>query len=219
MIANEDVADVYLVPAALQEQGLDDLVCREARPPRGQAELGEWHELTERIAQRDVTVEIALVGKYVKLHDAYLSVHEALKHAGIHHGCHVQVALGRRRGHVARGGAARAREGRRRARSRRLRLARLGGEDPRLPRRPRARDPVPRHLPRHARRRLRVRPSRRRARGRELDGDGSGDAVPGDRPAARAEGGRGSRRHDAARRAGGRDRRGHAHRTRPTASR
>ena len=47
--------------------------------------------LTARIGERDVTVEIALVGKYVKLHDAYLSVHEALKHAGIHHGCHVNV--------------------------------------------------------------------------------------------------------------------------------
>ena len=53
-------------------------------------------------------------------------------------------------------------------------------------------------------------PQRRRARGRELDRDGSRDAVPGDRPAPGAEGDRGSRRHDAARRAGGRARRGHA---------
>ena len=106
--------------------------------------------------------------------------------------------------------AAETRGGRRRARPRRLRLARLGGQDPRLPRRARARDPVPRHLPRHARRRLGVRAPRRRARGRELDRDGSRDAVPGDRPAARAEGDRGPRRDDAARRAGGRARRGHA---------
>ena len=148
VIANEDVADVYLVPAALQEQGMDDLVCQKLGLPEGRAELGEWAELTDRIAQRDLTVTIGLVGKYVKLHDAYLSVHEALKHAGIHHGCHVEGRVGRRRGHVARGGAARAGEGRRRAGSGRLRLARLGGEDPRLPRRPRGADPVPRHLPR-----------------------------------------------------------------------
>ena len=91
VIANEDVSDVYLVPALLQEQGLDDLVCEKLGLPQGEADLGEWHELTERIRQREGTVEIALVGKYVKLHDAYLSVHEALKHAGIHHGCHVRV--------------------------------------------------------------------------------------------------------------------------------
>ncbi len=91
VIANEDVADVYLVPAALQEQGMDDLVCQKLGLPEGRAELGEWNDLTERIGQRDLTVTIGLVGKYVKLHDAYLSVHEALKHAGIHHGCHVKV--------------------------------------------------------------------------------------------------------------------------------
>jgi CTP synthase len=91
VIANEDVADVYLVPAALQAQGLDDLVCRKLGLPEGTADLGEWNELTRRIEQRDLDVTIGLVGKYVKLHDAYLSVHEALKHAGIHHGCHVNV--------------------------------------------------------------------------------------------------------------------------------
>jgi CTP synthase len=91
VIANEDVSDVYLVPAALQEQGLDDLVCRKLGLPEGHADLGEWLDLTERIRQRDVEVTIGLVGKYVKLHDAYLSVHEALKHAGIHHGCHISV--------------------------------------------------------------------------------------------------------------------------------
>jgi CTP synthase len=91
VIANEDVDDVYLVPAAVQEQGLDDLVCKKLGLPEGKADLGEWLELTERIRQREGEVTIGLVGKYVKLHDAYLSVHEALKHAGIHHGCHVRV--------------------------------------------------------------------------------------------------------------------------------
>ena len=91
VISNEDVADVYLVPEALKAQGLDELVCRKLGLGDGEADLREWTELTERIAERDDTVEIALVGKYVKLHDAYLSVHEALKHAGIHHGCFVKV--------------------------------------------------------------------------------------------------------------------------------
>jgi CTP synthase len=91
VIANEDVADVYLVPSVLQAQGLDDLVCRKLGLPAQQADLGEWIELTERIRQREGEVQIGLVGKYVKLHDAYLSVYEALKHAGIHHRCHVRV--------------------------------------------------------------------------------------------------------------------------------
>jgi CTP synthase len=91
VITNPDVSDVYLVPLALQEQGLDELVCRKLGIEAPPAELGEWLQLTERIEERDESVEIALVGKYVQLHDAYLSVHEALKHAGIHNGCRVHV--------------------------------------------------------------------------------------------------------------------------------
>jgi CTP synthase len=91
VITNPDVADVYLVPLALQEQGLDELVCRKLSLDAPPPDLGEWIELTQRITGRKESVEIALVGKYVKLHDAYLSVHEALKHAGIHNGCRVHV--------------------------------------------------------------------------------------------------------------------------------
>jgi CTP synthase len=91
VITNPDVADVYLVPLALQEQGLDELVVRKLGIDAPPADLGEWLELTERINQRNESIEIALVGKYVKLHDAYLSVHEALKHAGIHNGTRVHV--------------------------------------------------------------------------------------------------------------------------------
>jgi CTP synthase len=91
VIPNEDVSDVYLVPAALQREGLDTLVCEKLGLPSGAAGLGEWNDLIERVGERKGEVEIALVGKYVKLHDAYLSVHEALQHSGIHHGCHVRV--------------------------------------------------------------------------------------------------------------------------------
>jgi CTP synthase len=91
VVANADASDVYLVPQALQAEGLDRLVCRHLGLPDGEADLGEWNRLAERIGQRDGEVEIALVGKYVKLQDAYLSVHEALKHAGIHHGTNVRV--------------------------------------------------------------------------------------------------------------------------------
>ena len=102
VITNPDVSDVYLVPLALQEQGLDELVCRKLGIDAPPAELGEWLQLTERINERNESVEIALVGKYVQLHDAYLSVHEALKHAGIASGCARARSLGRRRAHDAR---------------------------------------------------------------------------------------------------------------------
>jgi CTP synthase len=91
VIANPDVADVYLVPQALQREGLDALVCERLGVDTEPAELGEWLELERQIGRREGEVTIALVGKYVKLHDAYLSVHEALKHAGMHHGCRVRV--------------------------------------------------------------------------------------------------------------------------------
>jgi CTP synthase len=91
VVTNADVDDVYLVPHALRDEGLDRLVCRRLGLVEGELDLGDWDELVERIARRDGEVEIALVGKYVKLHDAYLSVHEALKHAGIHHGVDVTV--------------------------------------------------------------------------------------------------------------------------------
>ena len=91
VIANPDVPDVYLVPQALQREGLDGLVVERLALETGPAELGEWLELEERIGAQEGAVTIALVGKYVKLHDAYLSVHEALKHAGVHHGARVHV--------------------------------------------------------------------------------------------------------------------------------
>src|SRR5204863_5617100 len=89
VISNRDVPDVYLVPSALQLEGLDTLVCEHLGLPSEPADLGEWVELTRRMGEPAETVEIALVGKYVQLRDAYLSVHEALKHAAAQHGCTV----------------------------------------------------------------------------------------------------------------------------------
>ena len=91
VVASPDVPDVYLIPKVLQREGLDGLVTEKLGLAGPAAELGEWEELTERIGRLEGEVEIALVGKYVKLKDAYLSVHEALKHAGLHHGTRVNV--------------------------------------------------------------------------------------------------------------------------------
>jgi CTP synthase len=91
VVSSPDVPDVYLVPELMMRQGLDALVCERLRLECPPADLGEWKELTDRIEERRDDVEIAMVGKYVKLHDAYLSVHEALKHAGVHQGAKVRV--------------------------------------------------------------------------------------------------------------------------------
>jgi CTP synthase len=91
VIASPDVPDVYLVPSRLQAEGLDQLVGEKLGLPKARANLGEWLDLTERLQRAEEETEIALVGKYVKLQDAYLSVHEALKHAGAHNGCRVRV--------------------------------------------------------------------------------------------------------------------------------
>ena len=91
VISNPDASDVYLVPRVLREEGLDELVLGQLGLEAGEPDLADWDELIERIHARDEKVTIALVGKYVKLHDAYLSVFEALKHAGLAHGCEVDV--------------------------------------------------------------------------------------------------------------------------------
>ena len=91
VIASPDVPDVYLVPQVLQAEGLDALVCEKLGIDAGPVELAEWNDVVRRIDERRELCEIALVGKYVKLQDAYLSVHEALKHAGLHNGCAVRV--------------------------------------------------------------------------------------------------------------------------------
>jgi CTP synthase len=91
VVASPDVRDVYLVPAVLQEQRLDELVLEKLGIDAAPAGLGEWQDVIDRIGEQRTEVTIALVGKYVKLHDAYLSVHEALKHAGVHEGAQVRV--------------------------------------------------------------------------------------------------------------------------------
>jgi CTP synthase len=91
VIANEDVPDVYLVPHRLRDEGFDQLVCRQLGLEERALEMEDWDALVRRLEERDQQVVIGLVGKYVKLQDAYLSVYESLKHAGIHHRAHVRV--------------------------------------------------------------------------------------------------------------------------------
>ena len=82
VIENLTLPVLYQAPIMLEENHLSEIVCRELKLNLPPANLGEWNEMLKRINQRDKTVRIALVGKYVKLHDAYLSVAEALHHGG-----------------------------------------------------------------------------------------------------------------------------------------
>jgi CTP synthase len=92
VISARDVDDIYKVPLMFRAEGVDDLILdhfkTEAPPP----ELSDWEAMVRRAGGARETVRIALVGKYVQLEDAYLSVVEALKHAGIHHGAKVELS-------------------------------------------------------------------------------------------------------------------------------
>ncbi|MCR5476019.1 MAG: CTP synthase [Lachnospiraceae bacterium] len=82
VIENRTLESLYEAPLMLEKSGFSEVVCRELGLETGAPDLHEWTDLVDRIAKRDKTVTIGLVGKYVQLHDAYLSVAEALTHAG-----------------------------------------------------------------------------------------------------------------------------------------
>ena len=82
VIENITLPNLYEAPLMLENSGFSGVVCRELGIRAPEADLAEWQQLVERIKNRSKTVTIGLVGKYVQLHDAYLSVAEALRHAG-----------------------------------------------------------------------------------------------------------------------------------------
>lgn len=82
VIENITLPNLYEAPLMLEAQNFSGIVCRELGIAAPEPELGEWKSLVERIRNRSKVVTIGLVGKYVALHDAYLSVAEALRHAG-----------------------------------------------------------------------------------------------------------------------------------------
>jgi len=82
VIECRDADTLYSIPLALQDQNLDQIVCDHLKIQSPEADMTEWIQLVERVRNLKKTTRIALVGKYVELQDAYLSVVEALKHAG-----------------------------------------------------------------------------------------------------------------------------------------
>ena len=82
VIENVTLPVLYEAPLMLEESNLSAIVCRELGLETPEPDLGEWREMVERVRHQNHKVKIGLVGKYVQLHDAYLSVAEALRHAG-----------------------------------------------------------------------------------------------------------------------------------------
>lgn len=91
VIANQTAPILYEVPLMLEREGLARVVCQRLKLGGADADLNQWCTMVERAKHPHGRVEIALVGKYVALHDAYLSVAEALAHGGIENS--VQVAI------------------------------------------------------------------------------------------------------------------------------
>ena len=211
VISAVDAASIYKVPLVLHREGLDEEIARHLRID-AEPDLTEWETLVERIDRATEPVKIAVVGKYVNMRDAYLSVMEALKHGGFAHGADVQIewvasddlggvaaeeALADADGILIPGGfGVRGVEGK-------VAAVRYGRE----------RGAPFRGLPRPAVRGDRVRATRVRTRGGELERVRPGHFARGDRPAARAEERDGHRRHHATGSPALLHRAGHARRT------
>lgn len=82
---------VYKVPLYLEEQGVGVTICTALGLPETEPDLAEWRHIAEIEDETEDPLRIAVVGKYVELHDSYLSVAEALRHAGFHHGRKVNI--------------------------------------------------------------------------------------------------------------------------------
>ncbi len=85
------VPSIYQVPLLLEEFGLGRFIVQRLSLPDRPPALEEWRALLEKVNRPKPAIEIALVGKYVALHDAYLSVTEALRHAGLYHDVDVHI--------------------------------------------------------------------------------------------------------------------------------
>ena len=91
VIENITLPNLYEAPLMLEKANFSAVVCRELGLKTKEPELSSWVKMVERIKNRPYTVHIGLVGKYVGLHDAYLSVAEAMRHAGYFYNTHIKI--------------------------------------------------------------------------------------------------------------------------------
>lgn len=93
VILNKTADSLYEVPLMLEREGLADVVCEHLGLENRNADLGEWHDIVKRQKSADKSVKIAVVGKYAVLPDAYISVMEAVRHAGYSLGIKAEIKL------------------------------------------------------------------------------------------------------------------------------
>ena len=91
VISAQDVDTIYRIPLLLHEQGLDKIVTEKLCLQAPEARLDEWRDIVYRLQHPTAEVNVAVVGKYTGLADAYKSIHEALTHAGIHMATRVAI--------------------------------------------------------------------------------------------------------------------------------
>ena len=91
VIENITLPELYEAPIMLEQSHFSAIVCRELGIDAPDIDLSDWNAMLDKIHSRSKKVTIGLVGKYVQLHDAYLSVAEALRHAGYAHGAYVSI--------------------------------------------------------------------------------------------------------------------------------
>ena len=91
VIENLTLPNLYEAPLMLEKSNFSTVVCRELGLKTKTPDLKDWSEMVARIKARPYYTHIALVGKYVELHDAYLSVAEALRHAGYYYNTHIKI--------------------------------------------------------------------------------------------------------------------------------
>ena len=91
VIENITLPNLYEAPLMLEKSNFSEVVCRELGLKTKEPDLADWTALVDRIKSRPYTVHIGLVGKYVALHDAYLSVAEAMRHAGYSLNTHIKI--------------------------------------------------------------------------------------------------------------------------------
>lgn len=91
IIESLNTKNIYDIPLSFKNQGFDDYVLHKLKIDAPEANMSEWEAMIDRANNLKHCVRIALVGKYVQLHDAYLSVAESLKHAGYDHDTHVEI--------------------------------------------------------------------------------------------------------------------------------
>ncbi|MDP9018859.1 MAG: CTP synthase [Candidatus Eremiobacteraeota bacterium] len=91
VVQNGDAKTIYQVPLNLEAEGLAEAAIRKLRLPQNPPQLEDWAAIVDRIMMPERRVRIALVGKYVELKDAYISIAEALYHSGIHHNAQVEI--------------------------------------------------------------------------------------------------------------------------------